>query len=40
MVRSIAIEQGVEMPSFFGYMVWSVGILYPCFFLLTWLFYI
>ena len=31
MVRSIAEDQGVPMPSFFGYMVWSLGILIPCF---------
>ena len=35
MVRSIAENQGVPMPSFFGYMAWSVGILIPCFILLT-----
>ena len=40
MVRSISEEQGVKMPSFFGYMIWSVGILYPCFLLITWLFFL
>lgn len=40
MVRSIAIEQGVKMPSFFGYMFWSVGILAPLFILLTFIFII
>ena len=40
MVRSIAEEQGVPMPSFFGYMAWSVGILIPLFLILTWLFFI
>lgn len=40
MVRSIAVEQGVKMPSFFGYMVWSVGILCPVFALITWLFFV
>ena len=40
MVRSIAEEYGVPMPSFFGYMVWSVGILIPLFILLTWIFFI
>ena len=40
MVRSIAEEQGVAMPSFFGYMAWSVGILIPLFLILTWLFFI
>jgi Na+/H+ antiporter NhaD/arsenite permease-like protein len=39
MVLSIAKERGVNMPSFFGYMLWSVGILWPCFALLTFLFF-
>ncbi len=38
MVRSIAESGGVKMPSFFGYMAWSVGILVPCFLLVTVLF--
>ena len=38
MVRSIAIEQGVKMPSFFGYMAWSMGILVPSFIILTFIF--
>jgi Na+/H+ antiporter NhaD/arsenite permease-like protein len=29
MVKAIAEGEGVEMPSFFGYMAWSVGILVP-----------
>ena len=40
MVRSIAEDQGVKMPSFFGYMAWSVGILFPCFALITYLFFV
>lgn len=28
-------ERGVKMPSFFGYMIWSVGILVPTFFLMN-----
>ena len=40
MVRSIAIEQGISMPSFFGYMVWSIGILFPLFGLITVLFFL
>ncbi len=40
MVRSIAENQGVKMPSFFGYMMWSVGILIPLFAILTWLFFV
>lgn len=39
MVRSIAEERGVPMPSFFGYMMWSVGILVPLFIVLTFLFF-
>ena len=31
MVRSIAEENDIEMPSFFGYMVWSLAILVPIF---------
>ncbi len=40
MVRSIAIESGVRMPSFFGYMFWSVAILFPIFALVTWLYFL
>ena len=39
MIKSIASSSGIKMPSFFGYMIWSVGILYPIFLLLTWLFF-
>jgi len=39
MVRSIAESSGIKMPSFFGYMAWSVGILVPCFVLMTFLFF-
>lgn len=39
MVKSIAEERGIRMPSFFGYMLWSVGILIPCFLLVTWVFF-
>ncbi|MFO1070423.1 MAG: sodium:proton antiporter [Geminicoccaceae bacterium] len=39
MVRAIAEEQGVRMPSFFGYMGWSVAVLIPTFALLTLLFF-
>lgn len=38
MVRSIAEQSGIAMPSFFGYMVWSLIFLFPGFFLLTFLF--
>jgi Na+/H+ antiporter NhaD/arsenite permease-like protein len=35
MVVAIAGEQGVRMPSFFGYMLWSLAVLVPLFLLLT-----
>lgn len=38
MVRSIAENQGVKMPSFFGYMAWSCGILIPIFAIMTFVF--
>ncbi|MCB1568377.1 MAG: sodium:proton antiporter, partial [Xanthomonadales bacterium] len=38
MVTAIAIERGVRMPSFFGYMLWSCGILLPLFALSSWVF--
>jgi len=39
MVKSIAERSGVKMPSFFGYMLYSVGILVPLFLLVTVLFF-
>jgi Na+/H+ antiporter NhaD/arsenite permease-like protein len=39
MVLSIARNRGVPMPSFFGYLVWSVGILVPVFIAVTFLFF-
>ncbi len=38
MVKAIAEENGIKMPSFFGYMVWSVLILVPVFLLVQYLF--
>jgi Na+/H+ antiporter NhaD/arsenite permease-like protein len=38
MVKSIAEDSGVKMPSFFGYMAWSCGILVPLFVLVTLIF--
>ena len=35
MVYAIAVERGVKMPSFFGYMLWSALVLLPVFALLT-----
>lgn len=40
MVRSIAEESGIKMPSFFGYiMKYSIPILIPLFILISWLFF-
>jgi Na+/H+ antiporter NhaD/arsenite permease-like protein len=38
MVKSIAEKSGVVMPSFFGYMLYSIAILLPLFALTDWLF--
>ena len=35
MVKAIAEDRGIRMPSFFGYMVWSFGILVPLFVVVT-----
>jgi Na+/H+ antiporter NhaD/arsenite permease-like protein len=35
MVKSIAEQSGIKMPSFFGYMLYSVGILVPLFIIVT-----
>jgi len=35
MVKAIAEDRGVKMPSFFGYMLWSFGILVPLFVAMT-----
>ncbi len=40
MVRSIAESQGVQMPSFVGYMAWSLCILVPLFFLTSLIFFL
>ncbi|MBP8091909.1 MAG: sodium:proton antiporter [Giesbergeria sp.] len=39
MVKAIAEDRGVNMPSFFGYMLWSVGILVPLFVLMTFIWF-
>ena len=39
MVKAIAEEAGVRMPSFVGYMAWSCGVLLPIFALLTLIFF-
>ncbi|MHB8879257.1 MAG: sodium:proton antiporter [Myxococcaceae bacterium] len=35
MVKAVAEQAGVKMPSFFGYMAWSMAVLIPAFVLLT-----
>ena len=40
MVKAIAEENGVRMPSFFGYMIWSVAILVPVFVIVTFVFFV
>jgi len=35
MIYAIAVERGVKMPSFFGYMAWSAVVLLPVFAALT-----
>ncbi len=39
MVKAIAEDRGVKMPSFFGYMLWSFGILVPLFVVMTFIWF-
>ena len=39
MVKSISEENKIKMPSFFGYMGWSVLILFPIFILTSLIFF-
>ncbi|MBV7540706.1 sodium:proton antiporter [Acidovorax sp. sic0104] len=39
MVKAIAEDRGVKMPSFFGYMLWSGGILVPLFLAMTFIWF-
>jgi len=39
LVKSIAEDRGVKMPSFFGYMAYSGAILIPTFILVTFIFF-
>ena len=40
MVKSIAEESGIKMPSFFGYMIYSIAILIPCFIIISFIFFV
>ncbi|MFM8865976.1 MAG: sodium:proton antiporter, partial [Limnohabitans sp.] len=39
MVKAIAEDRGVKMPSFFGYMLWSGGVLIPLFIVMTFIWF-
>lgn len=39
MVKAIAEDRGIRMPSFFGYMAWSGGILVPLFVVMTFIWF-
>jgi Na+/H+ antiporter NhaD/arsenite permease-like protein len=39
MVKAIAEDRGIRMPSFFGYMVWSCAILLPLFVVMTFIWF-
>lgn len=39
MVKAIAEDRGVKMPSFFGYMAWSIAILIPLFIVMTFIWF-
>jgi Na+/H+ antiporter NhaD/arsenite permease-like protein len=39
MVKAVAEDRGVKMPSFFGYMAWSCGILIPLFIIMTFIWF-
>ena len=39
MVKAIAEDRGIKMPSFFGYMLWSGAILLPIFIVMTFIWF-
>jgi Na+/H+ antiporter NhaD/arsenite permease-like protein len=39
MVKAIAEERGIRMPSFFGYMAWSGCVLLPLFAVMTFIWF-
>jgi len=39
MVKAIAEDRGVRMPSFFGYMAWSGAVLIPLFIVMTFIWF-
>jgi Na+/H+ antiporter NhaD/arsenite permease-like protein len=40
MVKAIAEDRGIRMPSFFGYMAWSIAILIPLFVVMTFIWFV
>jgi Na+/H+ antiporter NhaD/arsenite permease-like protein len=40
MVKAVAEDLGVRMPSFFGYVAWALVVLVPLFMVMTWLFFL
>ncbi len=40
MVKAIAEDRGIRMPSFFGYMLWSIGILLPLLVVMTFVWFV
>ena len=40
MVKSIADENGIRMPSFFGYLLWSIAVLMPVFLIDMFIFFL
>jgi Na+/H+ antiporter NhaD/arsenite permease-like protein len=40
MVKAIAEDRGIVMPSFFGYMAWSIAVLIPLFLIMTWIWFL
>ncbi len=40
MVKAIAEDRGIRMPSFFGYMAWSIAVLIPLFVVMTFVWFV
>jgi Na+/H+ antiporter NhaD/arsenite permease-like protein len=38
MVKSIAEQEGIRMPSFFGYLLYSGAVLVPLYLAVTWIY--
>ena len=39
MVKAIAEDRGIQMPSFFGYLLWSGAVLIPLFIIMTFIWF-